>query len=131
VRCDVASPWDVAFDPAGRKLAIAGGYGVAGIVDLVTGDVMHLRGHRDSVASVAFDPTGRRLLTSSRDGTVRVWDTGRGERLLVLRDHGFAVHDATFSPDGGCIVSVSDALTVRVWESRQDRLRQLWAHRLK
>jgi WD40 repeat protein len=33
----------------------------------------HLPGHRESVMAVAFTPDGRRAVTTSMDGTLRVW----------------------------------------------------------
>ncbi len=45
-----------------------------------------LRGHEDAIMSVAFTPDGNRLVSTSRDGSVRVWPLGgrSGERSRVL-----------------------------------------------
>ena len=36
--------------------------------------LFYLRGHTDHLTSVSFAPDARRILTSSRDGTVRIYD---------------------------------------------------------
>ncbi len=53
----------------------------------------------EDVSSVAFSPDGTLLATTSRDGTVRLWDPGTGAwraTLLALEADGYAV----FLPDG-------------------------------
>ncbi len=45
------------------------------------GEPLALFGHSDGVSSVAFTPDGKNLVTSSWDGTIRVWDFG-----LILQD---------------------------------------------
>ena len=44
------------------------------------------RGHEDAIMSVAFTPDGERLISTSRDGSVRVWPLGEkpDERSRVL-----------------------------------------------
>jgi hypothetical protein len=46
-----------------------------------------LKGHGDLVANVAFTPDGRSLLSTSNDGTSRLWDLASGESR-VLRPGG-------------------------------------------
>lgn len=40
-------------------------------------------GHSRVVTSCAFDPAGQRILSSSQDGTSRLWDVETGECLQV------------------------------------------------
>lgn len=48
--------------------------------------------HKGSVTSAHFSPDGQRVVTSSRDGTARVWDVPRisskdsAEDVLLLAD---------------------------------------------
>ena len=44
-----------------------------------------LVGHTNEVNAVAFSPDGKLLASSSRDETIRLWDTQTGECLRVLR----------------------------------------------
>ena len=45
-------------------------------------------GHTDAVLAAVFDATGDRLITSSRDKTLKIWDTHTGQEVLTLRPHG-------------------------------------------
>jgi WD40 repeat protein len=37
-------------------------------------EALTLRGHTDSVLCVAFSPDGHYIASSSKDGTVKIWD---------------------------------------------------------
>jgi len=44
--------------------------------DVVSGQQLRVfTGHADSVPGVAFSPDGKLVLTSSMDGSVRLWET--------------------------------------------------------
>src|SRR5262249_43619159 len=80
--------FDVAFSPAGRRLASADEEGVIKFWDAGTGaELLRFRGHTDQVRSVAFSPDGRRLASGSNDRTAKVWDAATGEEKLTLRGH--------------------------------------------
>jgi WD40 repeat protein len=64
---------------------------------------------------VAFSPDGRRVLSVSRDGDIRVWDTGSGKELRRLKSHTPIVLVATFSSDGKQILTGHTDNTVQVW----------------
>lgn len=65
-----------------------------------------LQGHRGSVSSVAFCPEGKRLVSSSQDGTVRIWEVASGREIRTLSTHPGPVHGVTFSPEGTRLVRV-------------------------
>jgi WD40 repeat protein len=74
-----------------------------------------LRGHEREVRTAAFSPDGTLVLTSSPDGTARIWRAdGRGDPV-VLRGHEGEVNSAVFSPDGALVLTASDDCTARVW----------------
>ena len=85
--------------------------------DLRTKNHIPLRGHNAQVWSVAFDHDGRRLVTSSEDGTARVWDAAGGVPVAVLRGHVGPVYDAAFSPDGDRVATGGADATARIWDS--------------
>ena len=73
-----------AFDPRGRRIAIAAGK-IVRIVDLATGRaVVSIVGHSDEVKSVSFSSSGAELVTTSADDTVRVWDSALGRALAQV-----------------------------------------------
>lgn len=43
--------------------------------------------HGDRVNAVSYSPDGTKLASSSRDGTVRVWDVGNGREIAAYRGH--------------------------------------------
>jgi WD40 repeat protein len=68
-----------------------------------------LRGHSEEVMHVAFAPDGRHLVTTSADGTLRLWPlTSRsGERARVLqRQRGYIIH-LDIEPGGRWVVTAS------------------------
>ncbi|KZP27506.1 hypothetical protein FIBSPDRAFT_928039 [Athelia psychrophila] len=76
-----------------------------------------LEGHFGEVNSAKFSPDGRRILSSSQDGSIRLWDAVSGAHLTTLQGHADGVNEATFSPDGNLIASVSHDQTVRLWDA--------------
>ena len=53
----------------------------------------------------AFSPDGSRIVTSSNDGTARLWDAQTGKPGTVLKGHEAPVTSAVFSPDGRMIAT--------------------------
>jgi WD40 repeat protein len=74
--------------------------------------------HSGSVMSVAFSPDGSKIVTASVDRTARVWDSGTGEFVAVLRGHTNSLFSAIFSPDGNKIVTASLDKTALVWDTK-------------
>jgi hypothetical protein len=56
-----------------------------------------------------------RILTSSTDGTARVWNAETGGELFILSGHTDAVNQAVWSGDDRRILTASSDGTVRQW----------------
>ena len=118
----------LAFSPDGKLFATEGGPGTelgalpegdfpATVWDVATGKMkFRLGGHQDYIAGVSFSPDGNAIVTSSGDGTARLW-TNDGQLVKELRGHTKALAGALFSPDGKFVVTASADNTVRVWDS--------------
>ena len=64
-----------------------------------------------------FSPDGRFVLTSSQDGTARVWNaTTDAPRSKITEPGNASVYSATFSPDGKLIGTASLDGTARIWD---------------
>ena len=122
-----------AFSPDGKRIVTASWDKTARLWDSETRTPIGepLTGHTASVLSAAFSPDGKRIVTasgefspdakriisSSRDRTVRLWDSGTGKPIgKPLTGHEDAVWIAAFSPDGKRIVTASRDNTVRLWD---------------
>ena len=70
----------LAFQPDGRRLAVAGAAPEVRIYDTETGQrVSALAGHEGGVYTVVFHPNGELVATGGFDGNVRVFETEQGK----------------------------------------------------
>ena len=79
-----------------------------------------LKGHTGPVTNVAFSPDGSRLVSSSLDGTVRLWDTRSLQSQGELKGHTHWVTSVAFSPDGKWLASGSQDCAVFLWTRTSD-----------
>ncbi len=92
--------------------------------------------HGDRVTGVSFSPDGTKLASSSRDGTVRIWDLGNGRELVTYRGHQenaesanertnvLKVPNVVFSPDGSVVVA-SGERDIHVIDARTGDRKQI------
>src|SRR5439155_3870478 len=73
------------------------------------------RRHQGSIVAVALHPDGDRVASSSRDGTVALWELTRDTRR-VLRSMSGVVTTLAFSPDGRTLASGGSDRSVRLWD---------------
>jgi len=75
-----------------------------------------LLGHTDWIAALSFNPTGDRLASSSRDGTIRLWETIAGQCLQTLLASSHCIESLAFSPNDRYLASGSNDQQVAVWD---------------
>jgi WD40 repeat protein/serine/threonine protein kinase/Flp pilus assembly protein TadD len=87
----------VAFSHDGRLASAGGSIKVWTMAD--GSEVNHLRGHTDGITAMAFNPKGNFLVSSSADGTVKIWHIGYARAPYPLSFAGW-VNRVHFAPDG-------------------------------
>jgi len=110
---------DVAWSPNSSCIVAACGDHELKMWNTITGAfVSSLRGHTNVVTSCSFEITGEDIIVSSSlDGTVRVWDMRRqGECIEIhynvqLADGG--IYNVQLSPNGLWLCSSTDTGVVR------------------
>lgn len=71
-------------------------------------------GHTDHINSVGLDSKHNRILTSSRDGTAKLWDATSGVCRLTIESNG--ILSANFSPCGNRIMTFSRTGEAVLWD---------------
>ena len=74
-----------------------------------------LQGHRGNVTSVAFSPSSAWLLSSSTDGTLRIWESSTltCQREIVNRA---SINRAILHPSEIEVITADEAGLVKVWD---------------
>jgi len=107
------------FSPKGDKFVtiLRGPGGKATIWDCVSGMMLrelHGCDVKGRLLSATFTPYGSHIVTTSDDGTARMWDVETGLLSGVVR-HGAPVSSAEFSPNGSLLLTASLDGTARIW----------------
>jgi WD40 repeat protein len=109
-----------AFSSSGKWLIIRAPDNVAKVLDARTGaEVAVLKGHGDAVTSAQFSPDESAIVTTSLDGTARLWSTTSFETTSVLSVEQPTV--ASFSRDGQHIMIGTDDGAVATFEVSSSR----------
>jgi ribosome assembly protein 4 len=126
----------VSYSPDGSLLASGGYDHEVRIWDSTSGRGINgaLKGHTQFITSLAWEPfhlqeAGRpRVASSSKDGTVRVWDAIGGKTDFALTGHKGSVTCVKWGGTG-CIYTSSHDKTIKVWNaSTQTLLHTLTGH---
>jgi len=89
--------------------------------------------HRKRVRVLAFSPDGQFLASGSDDRTIRLWDTGTGDRYDGTNGECWGVSDLAFAPDGMSIAfvcrgvkePVKDHTKAFLWNLRRHQVQEL------
>ncbi|MGI5143981.1 NB-ARC domain-containing protein [Streptomyces sp. CA-106110] len=82
-----------------------------------------------AAVTVAISPDGTWLATTSKDGTVRMWDTATGRMTRTLTGHTGPVRAVAISPDGTWLAATGHDGTVQMWDTATGRMtRTLTGH---
>ncbi|KAI9753734.1 MAG: hypothetical protein M4579_005025 [Chaenotheca gracillima] len=110
------------ISPDKRFLAAAGRHSVK-LFDIKSTNpnpVLTFEGHTGNITGVGFHCEGKWMVTSSEDGTVKIWDTRSGS---VQRNysHGVQVTDVVIHPNQGELISSDRGGNVRIWDLGENK----------
>jgi WD40 repeat protein len=110
----------VAFSPDSTRLACMMGRKVA-LWDVMTSkEFDSLSLENPCRLRVAFSPNGQRLALACKDQTVRLWDPGKGQKLVPFRVFGGELSGVASSPDGRYLATCSGYKgkgTIQIWDA--------------
>jgi WD40 repeat protein/tRNA A-37 threonylcarbamoyl transferase component Bud32 len=122
----------IGIDPGYRALALSpdgrsAGIGLDDGIELIDLRTEAVRTSRGTLASspiwLQFAPDGETIVSTSRDGTVTVWDADSLTPEETLRGHSDSVWQPVFSPDGKTLYTTSSDGSAIAWDlSRKRRL---------
>ncbi|ROT35517.1 WD repeat-containing protein pop3 [Sodiomyces alkalinus F11] len=105
------------ISPDKRFLAAAGHHTVK-LFDIKSTNpnpLLTFEGHTGNITGVAFHCEGKWMVTSSEDGTVKIWETRSGQ-VQRSYNHGSPANDVVIHPNQGEIISCDRMGSVRVWD---------------
>ena len=95
----------VALSPDGKRLLSCDGGGIIKLWNIPeSGEHLEayqtLSGHLKGITHAEFIDSGKRIITSSYDGTIRVWDVAQGKELVRLISFNDGINWIAATPDG-------------------------------
>jgi len=121
-----ANATNISFSPDGNRIGSTNlnneTRNIVRIWSITNGnELMTLIGHSDGVRSLTYSPDGRQIMTSSYDGTIKIWNAGNGQVIRTI-DSGIRFESAVYSPNGRFIAAHihdrrSDIETIRIYNA--------------
>ncbi|GAB1522319.1 hypothetical protein RhiTH_005433 [Rhizoctonia solani] len=114
-------PMSFSPDPQGAFLACAMSDATIQIINSRTGELTYgpFIGHTSAIQSVHFLPGGTQLISSSGDGTIRIWEAQHSHKQsgIARKGHTMYINSVIVSSDGTLIVSGSDDRSICMWDA--------------
>jgi WD40 repeat protein len=125
------SVWRLAFDPEGRRLAVASddhpliysGESIYPIYvhDVQTGKCLFRLRSPALVLELTWHEDGRRLIGAALDSNIYVWETPSERPVKMLIGHENSASNVASHPDGELLASVGWDGAVRLWNTETGR----------
>ena len=101
-----------------KRFLAAAGHSTVKLFDIRSTNpvpLLMLEGHQGNITGVAFHCEGKWMVTSSEDGTVKIWETRTGN-IQRSYTHGSPVNDVVIHPNQGEIISCDRGGSIRIWD---------------
>ena len=79
--------------------------------------------HSSDVSALQFDQTGKKLISGGTDKLVKIWDTGSGQEISVLRGCTSSVLCAQYAPNFAFVCAAGNDCQLHLWNIKT--LRQI------
>lgn len=87
------------------------------VIDYATKKILHtLRNHTNIITEVSFSRDGARILSSSWDGTLKIWDVVSGKEVLTINAGLGEVNVARFCPESRIIASAAGGVSKTIYD---------------
>ncbi|TNE70757.1 MAG: TIR domain-containing protein, partial [Gammaproteobacteria bacterium] len=117
------------FDPEGQRLLVALESGGGRLVSLNSLNTVAEFVQPGRIGLASFSPDGRYLVTTSSNGTARLWRVENGQLIAELKhEAGREIQYAEFNETGTSVVTCGDDDTVRLWRSDDGQPIQTFRH---
>jgi WD40 repeat protein/AAA+ ATPase superfamily predicted ATPase len=73
--------------------------------------------HAVAINKAKFNSDGTMIVSTSHDGTIKVWDVQSEKCMMTLTGHTDSVNTSVFNPDSTIIASASNDKTLKLWDA--------------
>ncbi|MFN8673915.1 MAG: WD40 repeat domain-containing protein [Candidatus Sericytochromatia bacterium] len=88
------------------------------IINLKNKQKYILNAHKEQVTSIDFHPSKNILASSSKDGTIKIWDIEKNKLIKTILKQKFELSDISFNYNGQKLASSSSLEGVIVWNTK-------------
>jgi len=114
------------YSPSEELICTYGMDGKARVIDRLSGRLMFEARHDSWVSAVEMTADESRLVTSSDDGTVRLWSMAMGDQVAALPGNGSTVFGVTLSKDESMLAtSAQDGRVVVYFGLPRDQIKSV------
>ncbi len=108
--------YDFAFHPDGNQLAASIDNCHASVWAIPSGKLLgNLTEHSQVIQAITYSNDGKRIATSSRGGTIKLWDTGRLQVVFVLQGFSGYGEAIAFSPGNQMLIGGLYDGSLKAW----------------
>jgi WD40 repeat protein len=106
----------VAFSPNGNNLAVGNRNHVTRLYEVETGKLLHTLDKR-MTHEIRFSPDGKVLAATYVDGSIGIWDVGKGNLLKSFQAKAEELYSLDWSPKGDVVATAGRNAKITLWDA--------------